>query len=44
MQIELRNRFDVLGDHAERDEQNAEKKWNDFEDAYKETAQKVFWV
>ncbi|XP_072025119.1 craniofacial development protein 2-like [Amphiura filiformis] len=38
--IELKNRFDVLQDYEDVEE-SVEKKWQHFENAYKETAQKV---
>ncbi|XP_072018662.1 uncharacterized protein [Amphiura filiformis] len=38
--IELKNRFDVLQDYEDVEE-SVEKKWQNFENAYKETAQKV---
>ena len=37
----MRNKYDILQDYDETDEEVVEKQWQDFEDAYKETAQEV---
>ena len=37
----MRNKYDILQDYDETDEEKVEKQWQDFEDAYIETAQEV---
>ena len=37
----LHNKYDILQDYDETDEEEVEKQWQDFEAAYKETAQEV---
>ena len=39
--LKLRNKYDILQDYDETDEEVVEKQWQDFEAAYKETAQEV---
>ena len=39
--LKLRNKYDILQDYDETDDEEVEKQWQDFEDAYKETAQKI---
>ena len=37
----MRNKYDILQDYDETGDEEVEKQWQDFEDAYKETAQEV---
>ena len=37
----MHNTYDILQDYDEIDDEEVEKQWQDFEDAYKETAQEV---
>ena len=39
--LKLRNKYDILQDYDETDDEEIEKQWQDFEAAYKETAQEV---
>ena len=39
--LKLRNKYDILQDYDETGDKEVEKQWQDFEDAYKETAQEV---
>ena len=39
LSLTLRNKYDILQDYDETDDEEVEKQWQDFEDAYKETAQ-----
>ena len=39
--LKLRNKYDILQDYDETGDEEVEKQWQDFEDAYKETAQEV---
>ena len=39
--LKLRNKYDILQDYDETDDKEVEKQWQDFEGAYKETAQEV---
>ena len=39
--LKLHNKYDILKDYDETDDEEVEKQWQDFEDAYKETAQEV---
>ena len=39
--LKLRNTYEILQDYDETDEEDVEEQWQDFEDAYKETAQEV---
>ena len=39
--LKLRNKYDILQDYEETGDEEVEKQWQDFEDAYKETAQEV---
>ena len=39
--LKLRNKYDILQNYDETDDEEVEKQWQDFEDAYKETAQEV---
>ena len=39
--LKLRNKYDILKDYGKTDEEVVEKQWQDFEAAYKETAQEV---
>ena len=37
----MHNKYDILQDYDETDNEEVEKQWQDFEDAYKETTQEV---
>ena len=39
--MKLRNKYDILQDYDETDDEEVEKQWQDFEAAYKETVQEV---
>ncbi|KAI0212444.1 Beta-1,4-N-acetylgalactosaminyltransferase bre-4 [Lamellibrachia satsuma] len=39
--LKLRNKYEILQDYDETGDEEVEKQWQDFEDAYKETAQEV---
>ena len=39
--LKLRNKYDILQDYDETDDEEVEKQWQDFEDVYKEIAQEV---
>ena len=39
--LKLHNKYDILQDYDETDDEEVEKQWQDFMDAYKETAQEV---
>ena len=39
--LKLRKKYDILQDYDETDDEEVEKQWQDFEDAYKETGKEV---
>ena len=39
--LKSHNKYDILQDYDETDDEEVEKQWQDFEAAYKETAQEV---